>query len=269
MTKEELKAFHLEVIRAATPGRLGISQGDAFEWLLRFAQADLKNLSEGDWRNLAYEIACFIEYKYGDALNETGFPEEAWCRKNWEGKPYCSKDPFKESLSTAGIQHAIEVYRDAFRLQPSLPNIDEICLLQSQARDAFNGIVEKNSLALRCPSPDLFFLRFPKSNISQLVTLADSPFDLFTNHLIEYLKQFHKGLARCPECRLIFWGRSNRTFCSQKCQNRVAVRRFRGIPAERKGKVGRPPMATSIKKDTSRVKSNRKKSQPTKSRRAK
>lgn len=31
------------------------------EWLIKFAQKDLESLSDGDWNNLAYEIACFTE----------------------------------------------------------------------------------------------------------------------------------------------------------------------------------------------------------------
>jgi len=247
MTINECKAFSKEIARAGTPGRLGLTRYDVFEWLLRFSQTDLEVLNEKDLKNLFYEVACFVKFKCGEALQANDFVQPNLCLKNWGGRFYSQTDNLQNNHSTASIRHAISVYHDAFFLQPSLPRKEDLQTLQDQTRGALTSLIDRHSLILQQPGSTQYFLRYPQSHTFSSVVLADSPQDLFMIHFLEFLKECGQALSKCPGCLMIFYGRTNKTYCSLKCQSREATRRFRGTPPDRIGKRGRPKGSTKKK----------------------
>lgn len=247
MTNKEAKQFMVEIGKAGEPGRLGITRADTMEWLLRFVQTDLSRLSKGDWENLAFEIACFMQYAGPHA--ETDEAREFYCLKKWDGKPYSSKN-LEGSPAIATLRHHVNILRDAFSLQPSLPNQKDLLALHSQVKNMLFEIMDRGVFVFQRPHTTQYLERWPGKygppekaipSLIRSITLAETPPDLFIIHAYDYLEQFAEKLAKCPECSTVFLlERTNKKYCSLQCQTRVATRRNRNTPPDRVGKRGRP-----------------------------
>lgn len=217
------------------------------EWLLRFAQTDLSRLSKRDWENLVFEISCFMQYAGRHA--ETDEAREFYCLKKWDGKPYSSKT-LEGLQSVATLHHQSNVLCGAFSLQPSLPNQENVLDLHSQIKNMLLEIMDRGVLVFQRPHTTQYLERWSgkygppaKGNppLVRSITLAETPPHLFIIHAHGCLEQFAGKLSRCPECSTVFLlGRTNKMYCSLRCQNRVATRRNRNTPPDRLGKRGRP-----------------------------
>jgi len=66
-------------------------------------------------------------------------------------------------------------------------------------------------------------------------------------HFVQLLKKFHDAIQRCPNpaCHKIFLkARSNASFCSRQCQNRMAMKTIRKRSKQKPLKGRRKPQAT-------------------------
>ena len=266
MAIEKGSIFLRELNKAGA--RIGRSQVDVMEWLLRFAQQDLFRLSGGDWENLAFELACFVQYGGSHAETDTSLFDLPISIKNWNGALFSKKTPPVESCSPQDLLLVSKICLDGFMLQPSLPARADIGTLQAETKAFLVDFVDKKTTTCLRPTAREFLVYWhdkdPELALVQSLILVDSTHDLFKLHAFKYLKQFIRNLARCPECQSIYLAtRSDKKFCSTRCQMRVAMRRSRNVPPERKGKTGRP------KGSTKQQSLKGKKSQPTKGRRAK
>src|SRR3990167_897009 len=201
------------------------------QWLLNFAQRDLSILFAGDWHHLEYELT---------ALRCLGIPD---AKGVWSG------------LKGEGITSSFD-YPDVEKQGKGLMRREEIISFQALTRQTIDTILKKQSLLFKFPSLQriLFFdpprtLRSVLGNKiitdAQLLAAilpgggwiervsAENPTEVLTYLMLDLLNEHAELVRQCPEfehngCQRLFLAdRKNQDFCSVKCQNRAATRRYR------------------------------------------
>jgi hypothetical protein len=204
--------FHAEADRGLH--RIGQKPWQAMEWLIKFMQQDESLMSEGDIRNLQYELV---------AIENCGLPVDA---------PWLADHRVFE-----------------LNLCDSLPTVEEIMQLRSWIRSLVGQILETQhgmdtqTLPIDLPSVP-FRLFYNDDDDSPQWTLVEAMRERCKPNfrLLLLITQHAHQIRRCHECQVIFLAdRRNKEYCTPKCQSRVAARRYRkehGLITGRK--PGRP-----------------------------
>lgn len=193
----------------------------AMRWAIAFAEKDLNALSEGDFRNLQYELAGFVLYEpiyiITPYIPPKGVIEKVqhWLRESLHTLVDKSRD---HCIGYSVSKHIRILWRSRDTAEGSAKWVD------SRSYEEFD---EPHSQA-----------QLEEELIS---------------HFFYLLKDYAENLCRCPceDCRKIFLkNRANATCCSKVCTSRHAKRRELGIRPERFGKRGRPPSTVTTKRKT-------------------
>ena len=122
-----------------------------------------------------------------------------------------------------------------------LPTEEELHVLQEFVSERLDEIVRTG--VTRFPAISLALQVEKKGHTLGLVELPDQAFAfVFANLLGDQVK----NIRHCPECQKRFLAhRYNQSFCTTKCQNRAAARKYRNTPPDRVGKRGRPRKISS------------------------
>lgn len=188
-------------------------------WALAFASRDLEALSEGDFQNLRYEVACFLAF---DA--EHPIPD---------GSEY----HFLETHLRAKehIEKAQQWLRDSLRIIVDSPTSESIPI------EAIGLSLSNVLLTLSWER------RHGRWSSGIILSKSDDGEPYLLHRFLELLKAHANDIRRCPceDCRKLFLrNRANATCCSKTCTSRHAKRKELGILPERFGKRGRPPAST-------------------------
>ena len=206
--------------------RIGHTPRDRMKWTLKFAQRDLTTLSDGDWLNLAFEVAAFTRF-------------------GMLGEPV-----FTRGSELFGSLH--DPIWANFLGPVAVPTQEEITGLQASTKQKITHLAVAKATAVELGNTSLRVYPFGKfGGIVHVVT--ELPSGRF-NYVLAHLLADHLGrLRRCPECGLLFLAdRRNQRYNSVRCQNRAASRRFRATPPERIGKRGRPRKTPEQRKEETR-----------------
>lgn len=200
-TLSDEKVFWNEVKKASQ--RIGLSSEDALEWLLRLAQTDIPELSEGQWADLRAELEVFFhcgppksDHEMADLFFFTGH----------QGAP--SWSPF--------LQRSGDVIR-----------------FQSTLRESLRALTEKG-VATFPPirvTPQIVRGTTRKKGVQSrldLQPLSDKPFDRFIFHAVPLIEEYKNRIRSCRECGTLFLAyRGTQLFCTPRCQNRYTQRQFK------------------------------------------
>ena len=188
-----------------TAQRIGRSGRQAMEWLLRFAQTDLAELSPGQWSDLRAEIELFLR----------------------DGPPAGSGGHFSLFAlhkQAGGLGELAEVRKEstegAARLQTTLKAMLTDYLHKGYARLSFDP---KGYYEIHRPDAK----RPPQFRKAQVQLRAQSFQDIFTYRIVTLLAEHHERIRECQECKRIFLARRGKQeLCSRRCLNRVNQRKF-------------------------------------------
>lgn len=209
--------------------RLGATSLDTMKWALRIAQCDLGNLSAGDLGNLQYEIALVAVFGANPKQMLSG-EKHILPFFDWSGHPSQQEpDAMPPTASQKGY------YNDG-----RLPSVDTISAIQTSTQKHLKNFLEDGTTTLTLSITRGVSVH---SQVDEPLMMSfGQPIDCFSYVFLELLGMHGHRVRRCPECIIIFLAdRRNQAYCSVRCQSRVATRRYRGIPDDRKGKRGRPP----------------------------
>lgn len=187
--QEELRRLHINELDKASD-RIGPTSTDAMEWLLDFAQCEIEALSIGDFSNRSYELASFTSSR-GYLGNHYIISEQRWA---WI---------VDQGFTLPSRSQAIEAQK--------MINTHLIHLLLSR----YTRItIEKFKLEVEVTQDRVY--------------LTPSTEYALQYHLATLLGLYGHRIGRCRACERIFLaGRSDKTFCSTRCQSRIATQRFR------------------------------------------
>ena len=176
--------------------RVGSTPQEAFNWLLQFCKTDLTKLSEGDWKNLQYEIEWFGIW---------GPPNSAW------------GFPSNKSLAPTTFD-------------PNTPPPDQgtIQALHQFAKTHLDEFIERGETSITLePSSALCVKRDWKKATAEFRLQPSNIQQGFAFSLAQILRMEGARLTQCSECEEYFSARSNQIYCSSRCQNRVSLKTFR------------------------------------------
>lgn len=186
---------------------------EVLDWIVRFADRDLSEMSAGDEQNLREEVRTLSVLLNVDAQPETitldllrPFQEQirAELLAHTEGKdvPF---GPFEITF----------IIRRPGRKEPKLPAGHAGFLRLGKLIVTFQGV-----RSVHIPPPGLQGLRY---------------------HLVRLLGKYPDTVQCCPHCQRLFARfRRHAIYCSRKCQS-VAVMRKRRPPRDKNNKAGRVP----------------------------
>jgi hypothetical protein len=200
--------------------RIGENAEEAMDWILKFSQLDLTELSQGDLVNLQYEIAGFRGFHL--LLSPPGHVQLV---------------PSRES------QFWLPSIQEEY-----IPQEKEIRTLQGLIRERIKDIIQKppGNLRDRATSLGPANVQFSASSFdgkrSQLQIYSDSPSERFLINMAFLFALFIHHLHACLDCQKIFRAtRTDQKYCSLRCQSRVALMNFRQKSHSRKQKPGAKP----------------------------
>lgn len=181
------------------------SRRQAMEWILRFAQADLPGLSEGQLIDLRAELALFL----------------------LKGPPSPSRGLFSFHVvhaKAASVEELIEAQQESS---------EGIGHLQDTAKTLLNDFLHKGHASLP-PIENMTYhivradpQRPAKSRRAQKQLWAQNFRDIFTYHLADLLGEHNERIRECQECKRVFLAlREKQELCSRTCLNRVNQRKF-------------------------------------------
>jgi hypothetical protein len=208
------------------------------EWAIRFCQANLSALREGDWINLKEDLYEFIEYgQHTAALLKAIFPDQdnpggelksEFCKRTTEKEIAEVQGGLKRRLSGFAYsrgEQEVALLRKLRHLDTAsvrFPFVKDF--LPVQRLRITSGTIELQGFRPNEPFRQMISFG-PKPNLQIKVDLA-----LF-RHLVS--SGILRGQLRtCPECGRIFLlrrkPRSDQTFqCSLRCSRNAATRRYR------------------------------------------
>ncbi len=188
--------------------RIGMRPKKGMEWILNFSNKDLDQLSAGDWENLIYEVVWF----------------SIW------GPPL----PGSEAVPSGGdLQDSI---LDPNRPLPTKEIIGEIQGWTKARLEEF--IAHWETVIPLQPKSIIVVKRDRKTGRAEMMLKTDVLYQGFAFSFAQILRMAGAGLNQCPACRIYYSGRSNQTYCTTRCQNRVSLQKFRtkAQPASRTSK---------------------------------
>lgn len=179
-----------EFIKAAD--RIGHSSSEVMNWIVRFAQTPLADLSEGDFRNLAAELFVF-----------TNGPRGA---------------------SNAVVQHK---GRPGMRIG-DWPNRAETKELQALTLARIEELLNDGASDFHFGGFRLFIHLNKTSTGTVMFPIIGTQVEGFAYYFAHILGKHAHQIGRCPECTGLYVGiRLHQKFCSPRCRSRAATREFR------------------------------------------
>jgi hypothetical protein len=180
--------------------RLNQRPEKVLEWVLKFCSRDLDQLSAGDWENLTYEVMWF-------GISGPLLPGEDFFRAG---------DTLQNSLLDPN--------------NPLLPQ-EEIKKLQRWSQARLEEFITSWAITIPIQSASaLVVKRDRKSARTEMVLKTDNFSQSFAFAFAQILREAGARLNQCPECLKYYSARSNQTYCSPRCQNRVSLQKFRAKP---------------------------------------
>lgn len=177
--------------------RIGLKPEKALGWILDFCRWDLDQLSAGDWENLIYEVMWFAVF--GPAI-----PGEEFLP---------SGDDLQGSIINPNVP---------------LPTREEVQLLQQWTKAHLDEFIASGETAIFLKSrSELFVKRNRKTARGEVMLKTDNLQQGFSFSFAQVLRVAGARLNQCPECQKYYSARSNQTYCSPRCQNRVSLKAFR------------------------------------------
>lgn len=177
--------------------RVGQKPEEALGWILDFCRWNLDQLSAGDWENLIYEVVWFSVF--GPAI---------------PGKEFVpSGDDLQDSIINPNVP---------------LPMREEVQLLQQWTKAHLDEFIASGETSIFLQSKsELVVKQDRKTGRAEMILKADNLCQGFAFSFAQILREAGARLNQCPECQKYYSGRSNRTYCSPRCQNRVSLKAFR------------------------------------------
>lgn len=204
------------------------------EWVLKFTQMDLGWLSEGDWNNLKYEVACFTKRGAVEdhLLNQQQrlMPLQDWIYIASRNNEYESDRTGDKAEQEFWVSH--------------LPTRNAIENLQEVTKTEISKLLITGFASLTLPEIKVII-----TSKGQKQIWTKSPANVFLYHFVDLITKFAPLIHKCRECKQVFLAlRNTKQYCSVICQSRANMRKYRGTPPDRVGKRGRPP-GTGKKKE--------------------
>lgn len=204
--------------------RIGDGPTSTIEWLLRFVQTDLENLSEGQWSDLLVEVSAF-------ARGHVPFKSTAGLAKDISS----SYSRWETSIRIGNKRRSQgKVVKKA--LIPSRETVKELHLEMKTAMDH----CFEHSHEVYLPSIELSLTvsdaRFSENGLSQaeakkravLIVHAAKLEHTFYYYASLLLTEYLPRIKHCTVCQKLYVAiRSDRYFCSARCLNRATQQRFR------------------------------------------
>jgi hypothetical protein len=178
--------------------RIGNTPEEGLAWVLRFCDRALDGLSAGDWQNLIYEVLWFS----------------------------IMGPPIPGAIPTPDIPSEL----DQMLHEPDSPLLskDTIVELQQWAKAHLREFIDdwETSIPLH-PESVLIIKRDRKTAKAEMTLKTQNLHQGFAFSFAQTLRVAGARLNQCPECQKYFSARSNQTYCSPRCQNRVSLAKFR------------------------------------------
>ncbi len=241
MKKMDEKTDHAELQRACR--NLTGSNDGPMQWLLEFAQESDEALSPEKRRIRRYEARALIFLGKGATLSR---PETIHDQARTIGdKEVQAIRPHIRSILTEvamgnRLEFPLGLFHDQARTSGDKVEHPGLRIIKLE-------IVPYSSLETHPYNPK----KNRMTTEGRVVPVVESVADLFAWNLIHLIASYFGRVRQCPECEKLFLqNRRDQEYCSRACQSRRATRSFLGIPHDRRGKIGRPPISSSEKKPT-------------------
>ena len=195
-----------ELAKAAE--RLGRNPDECMRWVLKFAQADLPKYSEGQWADLATEVAIFIGrgplVSVGRNITHLG------AAFDWSGPP-----PKSARLKEEWVTYAPH------------PSRQQVLALQKHTKEALDIFAQRKELKFVL-GPLHMTLEPWRVSRGGLSLKSHTPVDAFKFHLALLFSHYYGRVRSCGECSTLFLAdRRNQLYCATRCLTRVTQRRWR------------------------------------------
>lgn len=201
--------------------RIGPSSDQAMRWLIKFAQTDLANLSEGQWSDLIAEVQVFT--KRGPPLKMGRSTTRISASFTWKIIP--PADPHAKDQEITIVTQ---------------PSREQIAFLQKWAFVSLDCIAKGGIVQVAAGTLLIGILTNPPPGQGHLVISTDNPKAAFGFHFAHLLAEYVKRIRRCTECQLMFLSeRRNQRFCTTRCLTRTTQRRWRERQLKKKSTKGR------------------------------
>ena len=209
----------------------------SLEWAIRFCQANLSALRDGDWINLKEDLYEFIEYgQHTVAKMKAIFPDQDNLGRELKSE-FCKRTTEKE---IAEVQGGLKKRLSGFAYSRGE---QEVALLR-KLRHLDTACVPVQRLRITSGTIQLQGFK-PNEPFSQSISFGPKPHLQIKVDLALFRHLVSSGILRgqlrtCPECGRIFLlrrkPRSDQTFqCSLRCSRNAATRRYRERLAKEQG----------------------------------
>jgi hypothetical protein len=191
--------------------RMGHNSLETLSWLIRFSNASLYELSEGDFQNLSAELCVFATW----------------------GMRHGSFFATEKSFGNYGRKRA------------ERPNLADAQALKNLAQRTMCDLFNDSEVELTFRSLTLHVTVLEDKSGSHIAPIGSALLDAFSYYLAQLLGEHGQVLAPCPGCdRWFATIRVHQHFCSPRCRSRVLTRRFREAHGEKLKKAGTKPRAS-------------------------
>ncbi len=216
--------------------RIGDTPAKAMQRILSWVRCDLSALSQGDWFNLRYEIAIFVQT---GPLGLKVPIRQGTTQKDWSWR-----------LRKKGVDVPDETPEKEIQ-QRRLPSAEAVQELLDGVGRHLEELIQTGETGFPQPKATLRVLHLKEQDrVASLLlpdlTEEDTRENAFWFYFANLLTLYAYRIRRCPEsghpkCQSIFLAdRRNQEYCGVRCRSRVASRQYRGTPPDRIGKQGRP-----------------------------
>jgi len=193
-------------LKLTIPGnRIGHTRLHAARWILRLAMLNLEDLSEGDKKNIAYEIAYMAILGPGESSTNS---------------------PFKQLVRNPKKEWEQKIVKDH-----TIPSDREIKAMQGFFEVAIHKAVGKEKVAIPLAPIILHIIPNQLSGKSLFTVEYGQMKDGLYFHLAFLLHEFGQRIKKCSakDCPHPFFIPQRRTkkFCSLQCQTRVGIQKHR------------------------------------------
>jgi hypothetical protein len=205
MDREEKAALD-ELFKAAE--RLGKTPDDCMRWVLKFAQADLKQYSEGQWADLCTEIEIFGTrgplLRIGKRYTHLGPAFD------WGGAPPEESRPQKKWITLTFT-----------------PSCKQVTALQKETARILAAFSRGGDIKFEL-GPLHIYLESWRTHKGGFSFKTHTPVDAFCFHLALLFSHYYGRIRACGECATVFLSdRRNQHYCTTRCLSRVTQRRWR------------------------------------------
>lgn len=206
MDQEEREMLD-ELFKAAE--RLGKNPDECMRWVLKFAQADLANYSDGQWTDLCAEVDVFTSR--GPLIRTGRGFVHLGAAFDWSGPPP------EEALPKGKWV--------AFTFHPSRK---QVTALQEHTKEILEAFAQNEEIKLVLGPLHIYLEPWRAFRSGGLSFKTHTPADAFGFHLTLLLSHYHGRVRSCKACSTMFLAdRRNQQYCTTRCLSRVTQRRWR------------------------------------------